>query len=141
MPNRAFQILSACFTEPAEKEFVGKAYRERMLIRKGEGQRGEPCFGHLRIKVILEPVFYLHGIADRGRFLPGREGEFSPFAGIGKEFGVCLHERASGAEHSNIGAHGLSWIKKMEVTVSSSNHYGKIKEKITGNDSRVQCRA
>ena len=122
MPDSAFQALPARVTEPAEKEFVWKADRERMAIRKREGERREPCFIHLLIEVCFEPVFYLHGIAHKGRFLPFGEGDDTPFAGIGKMFSVCLHERASGAEYSNSGAHAPYGIKEMEVVVSSSNN-------------------
>ena len=82
MPDSPFQILSSSFAEPTEKEFVGKEDFERIVRRKGEGKGGEPSFCPLHIQVCLEPVFYLHGIGNKGRILPGREGEYAPFAGI-----------------------------------------------------------
>ena len=105
MPDRPFQIFPASFTEPAEKEFVGKDDLECLVSGKGEGKGREPRLRLFLIKACLEPVFYLHGVGHKGRFLPGREGEHTPFVGVGKDVSVCLHERASGAGNSNIGAH------------------------------------
>ena len=65
-----FQSFFAGFTEPAEIELVGKADRKRIVRGKGEGKWGEPCLGTLLIKAGLERVFYLYGIANKGRSLP-----------------------------------------------------------------------
>ena len=82
MSDSLFQILSASFAEPAEKEFVGKADFKRMVGRNREGKWSEPRFRHILIKVCLEPAFYLHSIGNKGRILPSGEGESAPFAGI-----------------------------------------------------------